>query len=304
MSNASVETECQGTTRPVGMIRPTHERAVLALNALDGDRVADAEKHIALMPDSPMIDRAWKSLLSGLVAIEHMDVAEIERSLHRAASLALIVGAGTDESQDVNALRLGARALHHLGWLYRRQDRPDDAYRTHLAAYRLREQHGSFEELWETATELGLDTDVGRRREEARRWYRIAIETAEKTSEESARKLAVSWTHLSTSLTDDGRHEEAVTAARTARDWWRKHDISDVTAARADLALGSALLKHGETLHGRCDQPVKSVLEEAAEWLTAAREALLAFGPENAADARLCAEQQDFAKRLLESLDP
>ena len=225
-----------------------------------------------------------------------------EPLLLQAFSLAFVNGMGEEDAVDGESLRLAARALNRVGWIYRRKDRSEDAYRTHLAAYSLRRQHGSFEEVWETATELGLDADVARRYEDARRWHRVAIEVAEKTAEEPARRQAIAWANLSRSCGDDGQHDEAVSAARTARDWWREHDLGAVTAARADGKLGGALLRQGEALHGGGEKSAKAVLDESVEWLATAAEALLAFGLDHAAEAQSCLEQKDFAERLRDSL--
>ena len=304
MNEAPGEPLSQATTRPAGFVEPTHERAVSALKAIQANRITDAEKHIAAIPDSPLIDRAWKSLLRGLLAVQQADFAVAEVPLLQACSVGLVAGLGREETVDQDALRLCALALHHAGRLYRRQDRPKDAFCAHLAAHHLRQQHGSLDELWETAVELGLDADVDRRYREGQKWHRIAIDVAEKTSEEPARKQAVAWSNLAVSYADGGRYDEAVSAARTARDWWRQHDIGAASAAQADLKLGSVLLKQGEALHERGDRQAKSVLDEAVTWLAASHEALQAFGPDYAADTQLCLEQQDFARRLLASLDP
>jgi hypothetical protein len=244
----------------------------------------------------------WKLYLHGCLAIEQADFDVAEPLFLQAFSLAFVNGMGEEDGVDGESLRLAARVLDRVGWIYRRKDRPVDAIRTHLAAYSLRRQHGSFEEVWETATELGLDADVARRYEDARRWHRVAIEVAEKTAEEPARRQAVAWTNLSRSCGDDGKHDEAVSAARTARNWWREHELGAVTAARADGRLGGALLKQGEALHGGDDKLAKAVLDESVEWLATAAEALAAFGPDHAAEAQSCLEQKDFAERLRDSL--
>lgn len=292
----------QTEPRPVGVIQPPHESAVLALNAIAERRLADAENHIDALPDSVMIDRAWTLLLRGLVAIERADFAEARPLLWEAACLAFIAGLASDGVLDADASRVVARFLRHLGWLYRRQDRPAEASQTHLAAHRLCERHGSFEELWETAVELGLDADVARRFVDAQRWHRAAVEAGEKASDASDRRLAIAWTNLSASCTESGRHDEAVLAARAARECWRRHDMGAVTAAQADLQLGTALLRKGESLHEHGDKLARPVLEEADERLGNACNALLAFGTDHAAQAQLCRDQQDFAQRLLASL--
>lgn len=302
MSERLAQTTQLGESRPAGVVQPTHQRAVRALTALEEKRIRDAEKHIATIPDFPMIDRAWKLLLRGLVAIEKLDFGAAEPLLSQGFSLSFIAGLGTEKTLDPGALRAAARALHHLGWVYRRQDRPDEASRAHLAAYHLREHHGSFDELWETASELGLDADIARRYEEAQRWHRVAIEAARQASEKPQRKQAIAWTNLAASLRDSGKHDEAVAAARTACDWWREYDLGAVTAAQADLKLGGALLAQAEALYDRGDKLARPVLDEAVERLTTARQELLAFGPDHAADAQLCLEQKDLAERLLASL--
>jgi tetratricopeptide (TPR) repeat protein len=289
-------------TRPVGVIQPPHESAVLALNAIAEKRLADAENHIGALPESLGIDRAWALLLRGLVTIERADFAKARPLLWEAACLALIAGLGSDGVLDADASRVVARFLRHLGWLYRRQDRPDEASQTHLAAHRLCQRHGSFEELWETAVELGLDADVARRFDDAQRWHRAAVEAGEKASDAPDRRLAIAWTNLSASCTESERHDEAVLAAGAARDCWRRHDVGAVTAAQADLKLGTALLRQGESLHEHGDKLARPVLEEADERLGGARDALLAFGPDHSTEARLCREQQDFTRRLLASL--
>ena len=302
MSERLAQTTQLGDSRPAGVVQPTHERAVRALTALEEKRIRDAEKHIAAIPDFPMIDRAWKLLLRGLVAIEKPDFGTAEPLLSQGFSLSFIDGLGTEKTLDPGALRVAARALHHLGWVYRRQDRPNEASRAHLATYHLREHHGSFDELWETASELGLDAYVARAYEDGQRWHRVAINAAQRVSEEPERKQAIVWTNLSTLLTDSGKHDEAVAAARTARDWWREHDVGAESAAQADLKLGGTLLAQGEALHDRGDKLGRPILDEAVNWLATAREELLAFGPDHAADAQLCLEQKDLAERLLASL--
>lgn len=288
-------------SRPLGVVQPAHERAVYALAALAEGRLADAEKHIAAVPDSPLSEQAWKALLCGLLAAERIGLAEASSLLLQAAALAFINGMGEGGPASSGSLRVAARALHHAGKVQRRQDRPDDARQTHLAAYHLRDEHGSWEEVWETAVELGLDCDVARRHDRAQRWHDIAVETAEKTREQPLRKQSIAWTNLSMSFTNSGKHEASVVAAGTARDLWRRHDLGSVEATRSDLRLGTALLRHGEFLHGQDDKRAKPVLEEAVGWLTAAADELPAFGAAQAADVRSCLDQKNFAQRLLAS---
>lgn len=247
------------------------------------------------MPDREAIDYAWRLLLSAMLRLKRGEWISAEPLLREVAETA-----GTGHDSDI--LRVGARVLDRLGWLYRRQDRPDQAYRVHLAAYHIRDRHGSHEELWETATDLGIDADLARRYAVAQAWHRAAIEAGTRAAEQPTAKQAMAWTNLSSSLTKGGLHDQAVEAARTARSRWLEHDIADVSAARADMNLGCALLRLGEFLHDRDVDKCQVALDEASEWLTLSREALLAFGPQHAADTRWCEEQIDFAKRLRATL--
>ncbi|MFQ5472958.1 MAG: hypothetical protein ACE5FA_08765 [Dehalococcoidia bacterium] len=249
------------------------------------------------------MDRAWKSLLGGLVAIARGELRKAESELLKASTLACVNALGADELNQMEAWRLAGRTLHHLGWVYRRQDRLAEASQTHLAAHRLRDDYGSFDEIWETAIELGLDYDVARNCEEGCRWHRAALQAAKQAASKSDQKQAVAWSYLAASCTDDDRHEEGVSAARSARDCWRAHDIGAVTAAQADMKLGAALLKQGEMLCDRTDELAATVLTEAKEWLTVARDALLAFGGEHTNEAQRCDDQIDFARRLLATLE-
>ena len=295
--------EFPASARPVGFIRPENDRAIRALKALDDGRLSDAEENIAAIPDSAALDQGWKQVLEGLLAMARHEFALAESRLSQAAADLPVAALSRGRPPGDADLRLAARALHQLGLLYRRQDRPDEAYRAHHPAYHLRNEHGSLEEVWETALSLGIDLDLGGRYEEARGWHRLAIETAAKATEEPARKQAAAWTYLSASLIQSEDYPKAVAAARTARDWWHKHDLAAVTAARADMKLGHALLKQGESLHDRQPDQAKPVLEEAIQWLSTACESLEAFGPDHAADVQWCREQQDFAQRLHASLD-
>jgi len=201
------------------------------------------------------------------------------------------------------SFRLAARALEKAGWLYRHQDRPDRAYHSHLSAYHIRNEHGSFEETWETATSLGHDADLAGKHADCQSWHRIAIQAAARAAEEPERRQAISFTNLSLSLIKSNLHEDAVAAARTARHWWHKHDMGSSAAARADLILGHALLRHGERLCEAGNTNAQAVLDDAMQLLTSAREALSAFGDDTSADVRWCDEQTDFAQRLRSSLE-
>jgi tetratricopeptide (TPR) repeat protein len=282
-------------------VRPTNERAVLALKAIHESRWSDAQKHIAAIPESPLGEYAWKMYLAGLLAGERDEFPKSETALLAAASAAFVVGFADEKSVAADALRFGAAVLEKLGFALRRQERLD-AYHAHLAAYRLREEHGSFDEQWETAMSLAVDCTVARRDDEAQRWCRAAIGLAGETSDQPFAKQAQSWGRLAAALTSLGRHEEAVTSARTAREFWRKHDRSAVTAARADLDLAGVLMKHAESVYETDCAQAKKLLNEALAFLATAADELPPFGPEAVADVRRCTEQTDFARRLLDSL--
>lgn len=290
-------------SRPTGFVRPTGERAVRALAALDDDRLADAETHITALPDSPAGECAWKLQLGGLLEVARSDLAAAVPLFLQAASAALIHAYGHTEDCDTDAMRLAAWAVEKVGEVYRRQDCPCSAEEAHMTAFRLRSEHGSSAEMWETAVSLGLDAALAGRWVDAARWHRIAIDLGSRAAEEPAHKKAVAWTHLVNTLISDGHFEDSVAAARTARDLWREHDVGAVMAARADVNLGHALLRFGESLHDVDTSRCRSVLGEALQWLTGAREALLAFGPVYAADADWCHQQVDFAQRMIDVMD-
>jgi len=282
-------------------VRPTNERAVLALKAIHESRWSDAQKHIAAVPESPLGEYAWKMYLAGLLAGERNDFPPSETALLAAASAAFVVGFADGKSVAADELRLGAAALEKLGTALRRQERLD-AYHAHLAAYRLREEHGSSDERWESAMSLAVDCTVARRDDEAQRWCRAAIDLAVETSDQAAAKQAQSWGRLATTLTSLGRHEEAVAAARTAREFWRKHDRSAVTAARADLDVAHALVESAKSVYESNAAQARTFLNDALAFLTTAADELPPFGAEAAADVRRCTEQTDFALQLLASL--
>lgn len=290
-------------SRPTASIEPEHHGAKLALAALRDRRIEDAARHFQAAPTATALDRAWKSLLGGLVAIARGELKAAESHLLEASTFACVVALSADELSQMEAWRLAGRVLHHLGWVYRRQDRLAEASQTHLAAHRLRDDCGSFDEIWETAIELGLDYDIARNFKEGCRWHRVALQAAKQAASQSDRKQAAAWSYLAASCTDNGRHEEGVSAARSARECWQAHDIGAVTAAQADVKLGAALLKQGEMLCDRADELTGTVLTEAVEWLTTARDAVLAFGGEHTEEAKRCDEQIDFARRLLATLE-
>lgn len=201
-----------------------------------------------------------------------------------------------------DALRLAAMGFERIGQVRRRQDRPQAATRAHQAAYALRWDHGSFEETWESALSLGIDAELAGDHNAAQKWYRSAVKIGAKATHHPNQKQAEAWTRLADLLRKMGSHADAVEAARTARDCWRKHDLGSVDAARADLHLGRALMALGESLHGQDPSASRTALCEALVWLTSAGESLQAFGPATTPDVQWCADQIDFTNRLLSAL--
>jgi hypothetical protein len=303
VKTAEIHPGIEAAIRPTGWVEPEQDRARLALVALRDGRIEDAAHHAQGVPVATSTGRSWKSLLSGLVTIARGELRYAEAQLLEASTLACVNALNADQSSQMDAWRLAGRTLHHLGWVYRRQDRLAEASHTHLAAHRLRDKWGSPEEIGETAIELGLDYDLARNYQEGCRWHRIALQAAKQAVLDRDRMQAVAWSYLAASCTDDGRHDEGVSAARSARDSWRAHDIGAVTAAQADVKLGAALLKQGEVLCDQVDERAGAVLTEAITWFTAGRDALLAFGGEHTEAARRCDEQIDFARRLLATLE-
>lgn len=298
MSDPGVNLEARPPVRPIGFLQPTQERAARAMKALKEKRLADAARHIAALPDSPLIECAWKSLLAGLSAIERLDFATAETVLREAAEVTSRAPTSSEPSEQAVRARLTATALEKIGWLRRRQDHAQQAYTLHLEAYRLREVWGSAEELWETAISLGQDARIARRSEEAQTWFEKAIVHAGVADLEAGRLRAVAYAQLAAVLTDRDRHEQAVNAARSALAQWRQHDPGGVDTARALMELSHALLKRGEALVERGDPRAPAVLEELLQGLHAAHEELLAFGPACFAEAQSCLALQDFARRL------
>lgn len=288
--------------RPVGIIQPSDEQSQATLRALAENRIPDAETALREMPDASLEHRAWRALITGLITVKNGQLTRAEPHFLQASALAFTNAVSSADDTDREMIRLAARALLHLGWVYRRSDRCPDAGRVHLASFKLRDDHGSHEELWESATELALDADVARQFDEGERWHRKAIAAAESATDEPLKKQATAWTHLSTSQEAAGKFEQSVESARTARSLWRDHDPGAATIAQADARLGRALLKYGEHLSEATDPNAAKVLGEAVRTLAAARDALLAFGPDYTTEAQSCRDQQDFATRLDESV--
>ncbi len=143
---------------------------------------------------------AWRLVLEGELRFAKGDLGPAESRFMQAAVVALACGTGFQQvgraspavpPSDENVgrsptyqalpspnLRLAAYALDRAGCVYRRLDQPGDAVIVHEQAYSLRQQAGSFEELAQSASNLGLDADMRPRFDEARKWHGIAVENA------------------------------------------------------------------------------------------------------------------------------
>jgi tetratricopeptide (TPR) repeat protein len=290
-----------------GLIQPTAESAVRAVAALRDGRLADAEKHIAAIEELPAVNRAWKHYLRGRLACARGEFDSAETPLRQAAAIALESGLSRQRGADTTAevvvdapaARLAAAAFESIGFALRRQDRPAESYRDHWIALHLREEHGSTDEQWESAVSLGLAADFARDAARAEKWYRTALGFGDRATQARTEKLAIAWTHLGGLLTHAGRHEEAVAAARAARDLWRTHDAGSLEAARSDVGLAHALIRWGESLCTTDAAHACEFMGEGLSLLAVADESLAAFGPSAACDSARCGELVDFARRLL-----
>ncbi len=320
-------------TRPRGFLQPVHQRAIRAVKALAENRIEDAEANVAAIPETPADSRIWKGFISGQVAVVRGDFGAAEVALVQATALALLLGmpavgdadepsptarpnsplcgeVGAATSQDTflnlgpETTRLLAAVVENLGCLYRRQERLNEAFCAHRLALGLRRGSGSYEELWETATSLGLDADVAHSPKESLRWHQMAVDLAERVSEQADQKRALAWQHLSAALIEAGHPQQAVAAAKTARGSWHRHDRGGLAAAKADLILGHALLRYGESLWATDAESASAILGGAIDWLATAHESLAAFGAPAAADAQSCLQLKDFAERLRASVVP
>jgi len=311
MNTPALPNKSDAPSEPTGQVQPKMERALRAVAALRDGRLADAEKHIAAIEESSAIDRAWKRYLEGRLMSARGGFESAEAPLRQAAALAVELGlslphdAGErngdacEGTLNAGAFRLAAAAYEALGLALRRQDRPAEAYSAHLIAGRLREEHGTFEEQWESAISLGLSAELARDAQKSEMWFRKALAIAERTTEKPAEKGAIAWTHLSALLADSARYEEAVAAARAARDLWLKHDSGALEAVRADVHLAHTLIRLCEALVGTGASQAGDAARKAISLLEPAGEALSAFGPRAADDSARCNELVDFAHRLL-----
>ncbi len=290
-------------TRPTGVVSPSAESAKRALRALAEHRLTHAEENIEAITLRGAAEDVWTAILQGMLQAARLNFPTAEQYMRGA--LLDLQNHTSDEKQVLNPYlpRVSAFANHQLGIVHRRQDRPKAAYDAHLAAYRHRDEFGSFEELWESALALGIDLDLAGDHADGQNWFRTAIAAAARAEETPAEKQAVAWTHLAESLLQEERWQDAVQAAVSARSWWHAPDISAPSAARADMRLGHAVLRHGAALLESGAPTAGESLTEALRILREVRESFEAFGAAFVADRAYCDEQIDFAERLIASLE-
>ncbi|UCE58466.1 MAG: hypothetical protein JSU63_13605 [Phycisphaerales bacterium] len=303
MTGAELQRGLPDVPRPTGMVQPAGEQGRRALAAIDKGRLGDAEQHVAAMPEESPVDRAWRLLLRSALAARGDDLSLAKALLLEALSVYESVETQAASESTAEELRVVALVYEKLGWVYRRQDRPPDALAAHSRAFVIRRECGSLEEVWETATSLGVDADLAGRYVDGQSWHRFAVDVGKKAAEEPGKKETIAWTNLSSSLAAAGGYNQAVEAARSAWKCWLDHDMGHINAARSELNLGHMLLKHAESLSATNADQAKGVLDEAAARLESALEGLLAFGPIAGADATWCSEQVDFVRRLRETLE-
>lgn len=285
-----------------GFIQPTDDRARRAIKAINEARLDDAAKHISAMPETSKIDLAWKQFLSAHLEWSRHDLMAAEGYLSQTISLLDSDDLNRDQSPATATIRLIAAAHELLGSVFRRQDRPKDAYTHHLNAHQLREMHGSPEEQCESATSLGFDAQIIRDGSNTIQWHRQAIAHATRIEDTPTNLLAISWTNLLHALMENEQFSEAVAAARQASNIWTSIDPTSPQTILADAQLGASLLRFAESILDSNTVDAHKALHEAIQLLDASGVSLLAFGPEFANEARQCKERLDFANRLLASL--
>lgn len=295
------ESERAAVDHPQGRLEPTDDRARRAVKAIDEKRFDDAAKHIGAIPEDSIVTQAWKSYLSGRLHWERHDLVEAEK--HLAETIDLLNDNKSADNKMANAelVRLAASAHELMGTVLRREDRPACAFEHHQTAYQTRNTCGTNNELCESATSLGIDSQIMQDRPNAVHWHQVAVSHAEQVDRAST-LLPASLTNLSNAFLESEQFAEAVEAARSAYDLWSRIDPAapETTSANANLA---AALLHLAQSQMETDLPhAEKTLREAVQRFDAARVSLLSFGPEFINEARQCSEKLDFANRLISSL--
>lgn len=271
------------------------DHAVQAIHRGDLDRAVERINHIS---DSPPIARAWKLFLSARVDFLRGRLDEAEAASHQAAEVFGLV----EDHDAAGSQRARAAAYTLLGTVYRRRERLDEAASAHVAAHNLLQQHGSPEELWEVTTELGHDALIAGDFTDAQEWYQRAETAAAGATLDPVRLQALSSAHRCTALSRQEKHADAVAAARSALNHWRKFDAAAVAVAQAEFVLGSALLNHAESLLDVDPAESRVLSQQAVEHLSGALDSMRAFGNEALPDMNECDQRLEVARRLQSTL--
>jgi hypothetical protein len=189
------------------------------------------------------------------------------------------------------------------GVALRHQDMPVEGKRIHLSALALRFEHGTPAEQSESATSLGSCAQWTGDMVDAERWYRLAS-SLEATDTNEARQKSYAVIRLSTLLTQLGRHEEAVDAAKRAQNILSDHLPGDIATVCAGLHSAQATIGHAESRFTEDPHLARSLLDEVLPILLRTRENLQGFGPAANEALNWCDEQIDFATRLGQAIAP
>jgi len=287
---------------PSGFLKPAGKREGLALKALDEDRLADAAKHIAALPQSPPESGAWKLYLYASLKLKSHDLPGAEAAFLQAASLAFIWAFSEQPVNIAIPYRLIAMALESAGAVQRRGERATEAIAAHSAAYRLRIEHGSVDEQWQSALSLGISHSLAKEHKTAMQWLCRTLDFASRAVDAREQKLAWTYAQMATSSSELGGSDEAILAARKSLDHWRRHDISDAQVAEAEYRLGELLAALGEKKTVEEPHSAAAHLHEAIQCMRSAGLSLEAFGPAHQRTARICRDRLDFAEKLAASL--
>ncbi len=300
MTPANSQPSIDSARAPAGFLEPSQERARRAFTAMKDQRLDDAARHLDALAGDSESATSWHSFLKGALAAHRYEFNEALVALETAAS-------ASDGSRD--GARLAAMAWERVGLLHRRREELGRAANAHEQAYKLREQHGSPVERWESAHSRAVTAALGGQADEAVKWFQMALTAADGIADHAAghgdhpenspdRCRAETYASLADALTAAARGEEAVAAARSAQACWQGVDLGSVEAARAEARLGRTLVSHAEFVLDVAPETASSALDEAIARLTSTRESLLAFGTIAKADVVWCGDLLDFARRL------
>lgn len=303
MTTIAPKTADTDVVRPVGQLYPLDEAALATFHAVERQRLDAAARQIDNLSIATCIDRAWKLLLQGRILAANLKLWAAESLYLQGFAESWIAANDETIESKGDALRLAATALMCTGKAQRRLDRTSDAKRCHSLADRLFQQAGSYEELWAVSVELGLDAEVAKDLGFAVTYHQKAIEYAQQSSEAPIEKQALAWHHLSVAYCDSGAFDKAIDAAKSACDLWRKHDEGGLDLVRANYRLGEVRLMQDQSMLEGGSSATGESLKETIGMLERVEGELAAFGSRTSADVKMCGDQLDFARRILESME-